>query len=107
MVAVVLATGVLLGLGRRHRPTGVSLAVAIVVLAAYSPATPGARRVGRRPRSGIRALVLFAAALAPTVIPQIARRFTGLSADSPEFPEAYAEQPGRLIEHPAPSRPHS
>ena len=52
-------------------------------------------------------LVLFAAALAPTVIPQVARRFTGRSADSPEFQESYAEQPGRLMEHLAPSGPHS
>jgi TetR/AcrR family transcriptional regulator len=44
-------------------------------------------------------LVLFAAALAPTVIPQIARRITGKPADSPEFLSAYAEQLRRIIEH--------
>jgi TetR/AcrR family transcriptional regulator len=43
-------------------------------------------------------LMLFAAALAPTVIPQIARRLTGLSADSPRFQEAYAEQLRRVVE---------
>jgi TetR/AcrR family transcriptional regulator len=43
-------------------------------------------------------LILFAAALAPTVIPQIARRLTGLSADSARFQEAYAEQLRRVVE---------
>jgi TetR/AcrR family transcriptional regulator len=43
-------------------------------------------------------LVLFAAALAPTVIPQIARRLTGLSVDSPAFQVAYAEQLRRVVE---------
>jgi TetR/AcrR family transcriptional regulator len=43
-------------------------------------------------------LVLFAAALAPTVIPQIARRLTGLPADSHRFQEAYAEQLRRVVE---------
>jgi TetR/AcrR family transcriptional regulator len=43
-------------------------------------------------------LVLFAAALAPTVIPQIARRITGLAADSPQFQTAYAEQLRRVVE---------
>jgi TetR/AcrR family transcriptional regulator len=43
-------------------------------------------------------LLLFAAALAPTVIPQIARRVTGLSAESLEFQAAYAEQLRRVVE---------
>ena len=43
-------------------------------------------------------LMLFAAALAPTTIPQIARQLTGLSADSPQFQAAYAEQLGRVVE---------
>ena len=43
-------------------------------------------------------LLLFAAALAPTVIPQIARRFTGLDVDSPTFQAAYAEQLRRVVE---------
>jgi TetR/AcrR family transcriptional regulator len=43
-------------------------------------------------------LMLFAATLAPTVIPQIARRLTGLSADSSKFQEAYAEQLRRVVE---------
>jgi TetR/AcrR family transcriptional regulator len=43
-------------------------------------------------------LMLFAAALAPTVIPQIARRLTGLSADSTKFQAAYAEQLRRVVE---------
>jgi AcrR family transcriptional regulator len=42
-------------------------------------------------------LILFAATLAPTVLPQIVRRMTGLPADSPEFLEAYAEQLRRVI----------
>lgn len=43
-------------------------------------------------------LLLFAAVLAPTVIPQIARRFTGLSVDSPTFQATYAEQLRRVVE---------
>jgi TetR/AcrR family transcriptional regulator len=43
-------------------------------------------------------LMLFAAALAPTVIPQIARRITGLAADSPQFQTEYAEQLRRVVE---------
>lgn len=35
---------------------------------------------------------LFAATLAPSVLPQIVRRMTGLPADSPEFLERYADQ---------------
>jgi AcrR family transcriptional regulator len=63
--------------------------------------------LGRRQRAGELAadldpgyvlLVLFAAALAPTVIPQIARRFTGLSANSATFQAAYAEQLRRVVE---------
>jgi AcrR family transcriptional regulator len=42
-------------------------------------------------------LMLFAATLAPTVLPQIVRRMTGLPADSPEFLEAYDEQLRRVI----------
>jgi TetR/AcrR family transcriptional regulator len=43
-------------------------------------------------------LMLFAAAFAPTVIPQIARRLTGLPVDSASFQEAYAEQLRRIVE---------
>lgn len=43
-------------------------------------------------------LMLFAAAFAPTVIPQIARRLTGLSVDSATFQETYAEQLRRVVE---------
>jgi AcrR family transcriptional regulator len=43
-------------------------------------------------------LLLFAAALAPTVIPQIARQFTGLGVDSPTFQAAYAEQLRRVVQ---------
>jgi TetR/AcrR family transcriptional regulator len=43
-------------------------------------------------------LMLYAAALAPTVIPQIAHRLTGLSVDSVGFQEAYAEQLRRVVE---------
>ncbi|MFG1840293.1 TetR/AcrR family transcriptional regulator [Micromonospora sp. NPDC049175] len=42
-------------------------------------------------------VLLFAATLAPTVLPQVARRMTGLAADSPEFLQAYAEQLRRVI----------
>ncbi|MEU8285352.1 TetR family transcriptional regulator [Micromonospora sp. NPDC048905] len=42
-------------------------------------------------------VLLFAATLAPTVLPQVARRMTGLAADSPEFLHAYAEQLRRVI----------
>jgi AcrR family transcriptional regulator len=48
---------------------------------------------------GYAALFTFAAAIAPVVLPQVARRLTGLPADSPEFLEAYSEQLGRLIGH--------
>jgi TetR/AcrR family transcriptional regulator len=37
-------------------------------------------------------LLLFGAVLAPTVVPQIARQFTGLDPESDEFREAYAAQ---------------
>jgi AcrR family transcriptional regulator len=43
-------------------------------------------------------LMLFAAVLAPTVIPQMARRFTGLSADSAEFQATYADHLRRVVE---------
>jgi TetR/AcrR family transcriptional regulator len=42
-------------------------------------------------------LMLFAATLAPTALPQIVRRITGLPADSPELLETYAEQLRRVI----------
>jgi TetR/AcrR family transcriptional regulator len=44
-------------------------------------------------------LILFAAVLAPTVLPQIVRRITGLASDSPEFQDTYREQLRRVIEH--------
>jgi TetR/AcrR family transcriptional regulator len=44
-------------------------------------------------------LVLFAAALAPTVIPQIVRRITSTPADSPEFLSIYTDQLRRIVEH--------
>ncbi|GLY97500.1 hypothetical protein Acsp02_47540 [Actinoplanes sp. NBRC 103695] len=37
-------------------------------------------------------VMLFAATLAPSVLPQIVRRMTGLPAGSPEFLEKYADQ---------------
>jgi TetR/AcrR family transcriptional regulator len=43
-------------------------------------------------------LMLFAAALAPALIPQIVR-ITGKSADSPEFLLAYTDQLRHTIEH--------
>jgi len=42
-------------------------------------------------------LMLFAAVLAPTVLPQLVRRMTGLSADSPEFLRTYEEQLRHVI----------
>jgi AcrR family transcriptional regulator len=44
-------------------------------------------------------LVLFAAALAPSVIPQIVARITGKVADAPEFLATYADQLRRIVEH--------
>jgi TetR/AcrR family transcriptional regulator len=43
-------------------------------------------------------LMLFAAALAPTVIPQIAWQITGMAAESPQFQAAYAELLRRVVE---------
>jgi TetR/AcrR family transcriptional regulator len=37
-------------------------------------------------------LVLFGALLAPTAVPQVARQFTGLDPESPEFHRAYEAQ---------------
>ncbi|MBF5033121.1 MULTISPECIES: TetR family transcriptional regulator [unclassified Micromonospora] len=44
-------------------------------------------------------LTFFAAAMAPTVLPQVVRRLTGLDAGSPEFLDAYAAQLGRVLGH--------
>jgi TetR/AcrR family transcriptional regulator len=44
-------------------------------------------------------LALFGAALAPTVLSQVARDFTGLPADSPEFLSGYREQLKRIVAH--------
>lgn len=51
-------------------------------------------------------LTFFAATMAPTVLPQVVRRLTGLPADSPEFLATYAAQLRRMLGHlaePAPS----
>ncbi|RBJ00581.1 hypothetical protein DRA43_20895 [Micromonospora provocatoris] len=55
-------------------------------------------------------LTFFAAAMAPTVLPQVIRRLTGLAADSPEFLDAYAARLRRVLGHlggdtPPPDRP--
>ena len=50
-------------------------------------------------------LVLFSAVLAPTVVPQVARQFTGLAADSREFHQRYAAQLELLIARIAGTRP--
>ena len=42
-------------------------------------------------------LVLFTAVMAPAVLPQIVRRLTGRSADSPEFLTEYAGQLTKII----------
>lgn len=44
-------------------------------------------------------LMLFAATLAPTVLPQVVRRVTGLPADSQEFLDTYADQLGKIMAH--------
>ncbi|WP_249997565.1 TetR/AcrR family transcriptional regulator [Actinoplanes sp. M2I2] len=44
-------------------------------------------------------LVLFGAALAPTLLAGFAEDFTGLPADSPEFRDTYREQLKRVIGH--------
>lgn len=44
-------------------------------------------------------LALFAAAGAPTVLPQIARSITGADPDSDDFLDAYAEQLTRITRH--------
>jgi AcrR family transcriptional regulator len=48
-------------------------------------------------------LVLFAAAMAPTVLPQVVRRISGHPADSDEFLDTYGEQLRRIIDHLGPS----
>lgn len=45
------------------------------------------------------ALVLFAAAAAPVVLPHVARDISGVEPDSEEFRRAYAEQLIRLVRH--------
>jgi hypothetical protein len=50
-------------------------------------------------------LILFAATLAPTVLPQVVRRVTGLPADSPEFLGTYAEQLGKIMSRLAAAEP--
>lgn len=42
-------------------------------------------------------VILFAATLAPTMLPQIVRRLTGLDAASPEFVQKYADELGRVL----------
>ncbi len=42
-------------------------------------------------------LALFAAALAPTVLPRVARQATGLEPDAPEFVERYSRDLARLV----------
>lgn len=44
-------------------------------------------------------VLLFAAVLAPIVLPQVVRRMTGLAAGSAEFLELYAEQLRLVIAH--------
>jgi TetR/AcrR family transcriptional regulator len=43
-------------------------------------------------------LALFAAALAPTALPHVARQMTGLEPDTPEFVERYSSDLARLVE---------
>lgn len=44
-------------------------------------------------------LALMGAIAAPVIMPQVARRLTGLEIDSPEFEQAYAEVLRRIIRH--------
>jgi TetR/AcrR family transcriptional regulator len=44
-------------------------------------------------------LMLFMAAMAPTLLPQVVRRITGQAADAPEFLAAYSEQLKRALDH--------
>ncbi|MFF4880194.1 hypothetical protein [Micromonospora sp. NPDC000668] len=44
-------------------------------------------------------LMLFAATLAPTVLPKVVRRVTRLPADSQEFLDTYADQLGKIMAH--------
>ena len=44
-------------------------------------------------------LVLFSAAMAPIVLPQVIRGMTGKTADSSEFLSEYQEQLRRIIAH--------
>lgn len=47
-------------------------------------------------------LTLFAAAMAPTLLPQVAQRISGHPADSPEFLAEYGEQLRRIVARLAP-----
>ncbi|MFI6868699.1 TetR/AcrR family transcriptional regulator [Nocardia sp. NPDC050406] len=44
-------------------------------------------------------LAVMGAAMVPTVLPQVVRRVTGLSPDSPEFQQLYTEQLQRIVRH--------
>lgn len=43
-------------------------------------------------------LVLFTAGMAPTILPQVVRRMTGLAADSDEFLDTFRDQLRRILE---------
>ena len=44
-------------------------------------------------------LVFMGAIIAPTVMPQVVRRTTGIEADSPQFAGRYSEQLKRIVRH--------
>jgi TetR/AcrR family transcriptional regulator len=44
-------------------------------------------------------LTLFAAGMAPTILPQVVRRMTGLAADSDEFLDTFQDQLRKILEH--------
>jgi TetR/AcrR family transcriptional regulator len=44
-------------------------------------------------------LVFFVAGMAPTILPQVVRRMTGLAADSDEFLDTFQDQLRRILEH--------
>jgi TetR/AcrR family transcriptional regulator len=52
-------------------------------------------------------LMLFMAAMAPTLLPQVVRRITGQEGDAPEFLAAYREQLRRVLGHLGADQPAS
>jgi hypothetical protein len=49
-------------------------------------------------------LAMFAVALAPQMLPRIARQLTGLDPESPDFVQHYCDQVARIVERLADGR---